>query len=118
LIDALLALGHDTDADALLKRNEEDDSAHWAWSAALLAFRRTGSSAPANKALARAVEANRDESRAWKTFDWDALDRLHAKGLISNPAGRAKSVVFTEAGLAAARRSHRLLFAKTRPKSR
>ena len=208
LIDALLERGLEADADALLKRYEEDDSAHWAWSAALLAFRRTGSSAPANKALDRAVEANRhvaayllgakplpptlpefigegdeneavayvhsaagaweaapeakgwlagapgialgkqddpkdadsayepdldrvdeavlallvlglhDESRAWKTFDWDALDRLHAKGLISNPAGRAKSVVFTEAGLAEARRSHRLLFAKTRPKSR
>lgn len=59
LIDALLALGHDTDAEAILGRYEEDDSAHWAWSAALLAFRRTGSSAPANKALARAVEANR-----------------------------------------------------------
>jgi hypothetical protein len=21
--------------------------------------------------------------RAWKTFDWDAMDRLHAKGFIS-----------------------------------
>jgi tetratricopeptide (TPR) repeat protein len=208
LIDALLELGREADADALLERYEEDDSARWTWSAALLAFRRTGNSAPANKALARAVEANRhvaayllgakplpptlpgfigmgddseavayahsaagaweaapeakgwlagalavaigkeddpqdaghayepdpdrideavlallaeglhDGSRAWKTFDWDALDRLHAKGLISNPAGRAKSVVFTEAGLEAALRSHRLLFAKTPPKSR
>jgi tetratricopeptide (TPR) repeat protein len=207
LIDALLELGRDVDADALLERYEEDDSAHWAWSAALLAFRRTGDSVPANKALARAVEANRhvaasllgakplpptlpgfigmgDESeavayahcaagaweaapeakgwlagapsialgkeddpqdaeqayepdpdrideavlallalglhggsRAWKTFDWDALDRPHAKGLISDPVGRAKSVVFTEAGLEAALRSHRLLFAKTPPKS-
>jgi len=207
LIDALLELGRETDADALLERYEEDDSAHWAWSAALLAFRRTGNSAPANKALAKAVEANRhvaayllgakpfpstlpgfigmgdeseavayarsaagawnaapdakrwlagapaiaigqevdpqdaehesepdldrideavlallvlglhDGSRAWKTFDWDALDRLHAKGLISNPVGRAKSVVFTEAGLKAALRSHRTLFAKRPPKA-
>lgn len=53
-----------------------------------------------------------DDWRAWKTFDWDALDRLHAKGLISDPVGRAKSVVFTEAGLQAALRSHRRLFAK------
>jgi hypothetical protein len=27
-----------------------------------------------------------DDHRAWKSFDWDALDRLHDKGLISNPA--------------------------------
>ncbi len=207
LIDALLELGRDVDADALLERYVEDDSAHWTWSAALLAFRRTGNSAPARKALARAVKANghvatyllgakplpptlptfigegdeseavayahsaagaweaapeakgwlacapaiaigkeddpqdveddnepdldrideavlallvqglHDGSRAWKTFDWDALDRLHGKGLISNPVGRAKSVVFTEAGLAAALRSHRTLFAKRPPKS-
>lgn len=207
LIDALLELGRVGDADALLERYEEDDSAHWAWSAALLAFRHSGNSAPANRALAKAAEANRhvaayllgkkplpatlpgfisvgDESeavsyahhaagawaaapgakdwaadalavgvrkrvdaqetedgaetdldrvdeavlallvhglhdarRAWKTFDWDALDRLHAKGLISSPVGRAKSVVFTEEGLEAALRSHRKLFAKKAPKS-
>uniref|UniRef100_Q07PX9 DUF6429 domain-containing protein n=1 Tax=Rhodopseudomonas palustris (strain BisA53) TaxID=316055 RepID=Q07PX9_RHOP5 len=39
-----------------------------------------------------------DGCRAWKGHDWDALDRLHAKGLISNPAGRTKSVVFSEEG--------------------
>lgn len=36
--------------------------------------------------------------RAWKGFDWDALNRLHAKGLIGNPVNKAKSVVFTEEG--------------------
>ena len=36
--------------------------------------------------------------RAWKSFDWDAMGRLHAKGLISDPVGRAKSVVFTPEG--------------------
>lgn len=40
-----------------------------------------------------------EHNRAWKSFDWDAMDRLHEKGLISNPASKAKSVVFTEAGL-------------------
>ncbi len=40
-----------------------------------------------------------DGRRAWKSFDWDALDRLHAKGLISDPVGKAKSVVFTDEGL-------------------
>lgn len=207
LIDALLEFGRDADAGALLKRYENDGTAHWTWSAALLEFRRTGNSAAANKALARAVEANphvaayllgakpfpptlpeyigmgdeseavayahdaagaweaaseakawlagapatalakrddpedagqdyeadpdrvdeavlallahglHDGSRAWKTFDWNALDRLHAKGLISNPASRTKSVVFTEAGLEAALRSHRRLFARAPSKS-
>ena len=35
-----------------------------------------------------------DECLAWKTIDWDTMDRLHQKGYISNPAHRAKSVVF------------------------
>ena len=26
-----------------------------------------------------------DRYRAWKGFDWDAMDRLHDKGLISDP---------------------------------
>jgi len=30
--------------------------------------------------------------RAWKGMDWDALDRLHEKGDISNPRGKGKSV--------------------------
>jgi hypothetical protein len=49
--------------------------------------------------LALLLLGRHDGARAWKGFDWDAMDRLHAKGLISNPAGKAKSVVFTEAGL-------------------
>ncbi len=36
--------------------------------------------------------------RAWKGFDWDAMNRLHEKGFISNPVGKAKSVVITEDG--------------------
>ena len=207
LIDALLELGREADADAVLKRYKDDGSAHWTWSAALLAFRRTGNSAPANKALAKAVKANghvaayllgkkplpatlpgfigmgdesesvsyvhyavdawdaapaakgwvadapvialgqqddpqdaelgyepdldridravlalllhglHDEMRAWTTFDRDALDRLHAQGVISNPVGRAKSVAFPEEGLEAALHAHRALFAKKQPKA-
>jgi hypothetical protein len=52
-----------------------------------------------------------EQRRAWKTFDWDAMDRLHAKGLISDPVGRAKSVVLTDAGLEEAERLFRQLFA-------
>ena len=44
-----------------------------------------------------------DGNRAWKGHDWDAMDRLHAKGYISEPASKAKSVVMTEEGLARSR---------------
>lgn len=40
-----------------------------------------------------------DECRAWKGHDWDALDRLHAKGYILNPATAAKSVALTNEGM-------------------
>ena len=36
-----------------------------------------------------------DGCRAWKGYDWDTLDRLHRKGLIGDPVGKAKSVVLT-----------------------
>jgi hypothetical protein len=51
-----------------------------------------------------------DGARAWKGFDWDALNRLHERGFISNPRGKAKSVVFTEEGLSEARRLLEELF--------
>src|SRR4030066_2272182 len=37
-------------------------------------------------------------ARAWKGFDWDTMNRLHEKGYISNPIGKAKSVGMTEEG--------------------
>ena len=40
-----------------------------------------------------------DHDMAWKGFPWTALDRLHEKGMISNPRSKAKSVAFTEEGL-------------------
>ncbi len=40
-----------------------------------------------------------DGDRAWKSHDWDVLDRLHKKGLILDPVGKAKSVVLTNDGL-------------------
>jgi len=43
--------------------------------------------------------------RAWKSHDWDVLDRLHEKGLISDPKSKAKSVVLSDE---AARRSAEL----------
>lgn len=44
----------------------------------------------------------------------DALDWLYEKGLISDPVGKAKSVVFTEEGLREAERLSRELFAARR----
>ena len=55
-----------------------------------------------------------DGCRAWKGFDWDAMNRLHQKGFISDPVGKAKSVVFTEEGLREAERLFRELFAARR----
>jgi hypothetical protein len=34
--------------------------------------------------------------RAWKGQDWDVLDRLHAKGYISDPKSKAKSVMLSD----------------------
>ena len=41
-------------------------------------------------------------ARAWKSFDWDAMDRLYAKGYIEDPKNKAKSVVLRVEGLARA----------------
>lgn len=40
-----------------------------------------------------------DHNRAWKSFDWDVLNRLHARGLIDDPVNKAKSVILTDEGL-------------------
>lgn len=52
--------------------------------------------------------------RAWKGFDWDSMNRLHEKGFISDPQGKAKSVVFSEAGLKEAQRLLQKLFCEIR----
>ena len=54
-----------------------------------------------------------DGFRAWKGFDWEALNRLHDKGMIGNPVGRAKSVALTEEGLRESERLFRQMFMKT-----
>ena len=60
--------------------------------------------------LALAYLTLHDGARAWKSFDWDALSRLHAKGYISNPVSKAKSIVLSEAGLKEAERLCQKLF--------
>jgi hypothetical protein len=49
-------------------------------------------------------------ARAWKGYDWEVLNRLHRKGMIENPVGKAKSVVLTDQGLAESERLFRELF--------
>ena len=44
------------------------------------------------------LHGDRSVTRAWKGFDWDTLDRLHEKGFIADPKGKAKSVVMTDEG--------------------
>ena len=36
--------------------------------------------------------------RSWRGYEWELMNRLHARGFISDPTTRAKSVVFTEEG--------------------
>ena len=43
--------------------------------------------------------------RAWKSHDWNALERLHGKGFISDPKSKAKSILLSEEG---ARKSEEL----------
>ena len=53
-----------------------------------------------------------DGCRAWKGFDWDVLGRLHDKGMIDNPVGKVKSVVFTDEGLQRAKTLFKEMFEK------
>ena len=52
-----------------------------------------------------------DGIRAWKSFDWAAMEPLHTKGLISDPIGKAKSIVFIDEGLRQSEALFRKLFA-------
>ena len=36
--------------------------------------------------------------RAWKGHDWEALDRLHERGLISDPKNKNKSIGLSSEG--------------------
>ena len=51
-----------------------------------------------------------DGPRAWKGHDWEALNRLHRKGMIGDPISKAKSVGLTDRGLAESERLFKKLF--------
>jgi hypothetical protein len=48
--------------------------------------------------------------RAWKGFDFDVMDRLHAQDFIDNPASKNKSVWLTPQGLERGRKIAERLF--------
>jgi len=51
-----------------------------------------------------------DDGRAWKGFDFDTMDRLHARNFIDNPVNRNKSVWLTPQGLEHGRKIAERLF--------
>ena len=51
-----------------------------------------------------------DGDRAWKGFAWSVLGRLHEKGMILDPVGKVKSVVFTDEGLERAKKLFEEMF--------
>ena len=54
-----------------------------------------------------------DAVRAWKGHDWEALNRLHEKGLIGVPVSKAKSVSLSDEGYRQAKALFRKFFAKS-----
>ena len=38
------------------------------------------------------------DTRAWKEYNWDHMNRLHEKGYIDNPRSKNRSVIVTEEG--------------------
>jgi hypothetical protein len=53
-----------------------------------------------------------DADRAWKGFDWEAMNRLHDKGMILDPVGKVRSVVLTEEGLRRSKQLFEAMFTK------
>lgn len=53
-----------------------------------------------------------DGYRAWKGFDWDALNRLHERGMLDDPRNKNKSVVLTEEGLRRSKELFEAMFVK------
>jgi hypothetical protein len=50
--------------------------------------------------------------RAWKSHDWDVMDRLCEKGFISDPKSKSKSVALTDEGYERAKKLFEAKYAK------
>ncbi|UPT62515.1 MAG: DUF6429 family protein [Hyphomonadaceae bacterium JAD_PAG50586_4] len=61
------------------------------------------------------IEGHDKIARAWKSLDWSTMERLHAKGLISNPIGKSKSITLSDHGLSLAKQAHDALFGGEEP---
>lgn len=61
------------------------------------------------------IEGPDNIARAWKSLGWNALERLHAKGLISNPIGKSKSITLSDKGVSLAKQAHDALFQGKEP---
>jgi hypothetical protein len=53
-----------------------------------------------------------EDRRAWKGFDFGAMNRLHEKGFITDPVNKNKSVLLTDNGIAESKRLFELFFTK------
>lgn len=53
-----------------------------------------------------------NHGRAWKQIDWEVTNRLHEKGFICDPVGKAKSVQLTDEGLKQSEKLFDKLFVK------
>jgi len=49
--------------------------------------------------LALLAAYSSDAGNAWKGYDFEIMNRLHAQGLISNPVNRNKSIWLTKEGM-------------------
>ncbi len=58
------------------------------------------------------TQTNKTVSRTWKSFDWATLDRLHEKGLISDPMRKTKSVVLSEEAVELSEALFKRMFSK------
>ncbi len=58
------------------------------------------------------TQTDKHGSRAWKTFDWGTLDRLHEKGLISDPKQKTKSVILSEEAVKLSEKLFNKIFGK------
>ena len=59
--------------------------------------------------LALLALGQHDGFRAWKSFDWESMARLHEKGYITDPVGKAKSVAGSQASLVQNGHLHQIL---------
>lgn len=54
------------------------------------------------------------DGRAWKGFQWEAMNRLHEKGFIGYPVNKAKSVWLTDEGITRSEKMFREMFTATK----